>query len=148
MKKFNIILACDLGGGIGFDNNLPWDFALDKKYFKTLTTNFFTNIKNILIMGRNTYRIFNNRGRNHGDPTDFNSISVFGPYFIQGTSNGPGTGGGQFYGMALGLGDDYGYASYALQLAIPRYGYNGSADRYLSIRNRNGRRDCTLSRKS
>ena len=61
MKKFNIILACDLGGGIGFDNNLPWDFALDKKYFKTLTTNFFTNIKNILIMGRNTYRIFNNR---------------------------------------------------------------------------------------
>ena len=61
MKKFNIILACDLGGGIGFDNNLPWDFALDKKYFKTLTTNFFTNIKNILIMGRNTYRIFDNR---------------------------------------------------------------------------------------
>ena len=35
MKKFNIILACDLGGGIGFNNNLPWDFALDKKYFKT-----------------------------------------------------------------------------------------------------------------
>lgn len=61
MKKFNIILACDLGGGIGYNNNLPWDFALDKKYFKTLTTNFFTNIKNILIMGKNTYRIFNNR---------------------------------------------------------------------------------------
>ena len=61
MKKFNIILACDLGGGIGFDNNLPWDFTLDKKYFKTLTTNFFTNIKNILIMGKNTYRIFDNR---------------------------------------------------------------------------------------
>ena len=61
MKKFNIILACDLGGGIGYNNNLPWDFALDKKYFKTLTTNFFTNKKNILIMGRNTYRIFDNR---------------------------------------------------------------------------------------
>ena len=61
MKKFNIILACDLAGGIGYNNNLPWDFALDKKYFKTLTTNFFTNIKNILIMGKNTYRIFNNR---------------------------------------------------------------------------------------
>jgi dihydrofolate reductase/thymidylate synthase len=61
MKKFNIILACDLEGGIGYNNNLPWDFALDKKYFKTLTTNFFTNIKNILIMGKNTYRIFDNR---------------------------------------------------------------------------------------
>ena len=61
MKKFNIILACDLEGGIGYNNNLPWDFALDKKYFKTLTTNFFTNKKNILIMGKNTYRIFDNR---------------------------------------------------------------------------------------
>lgn len=61
MKKFNIILASDIAGGIGYKNDLPWDFALDKKYFRTLTTNFFTNTKNILIMGRNTYRLFNNR---------------------------------------------------------------------------------------
>ena len=32
MKKFNIILACDLEGGIGYNNNLPWDFSLDKKF--------------------------------------------------------------------------------------------------------------------
>ncbi len=81
-------------------------------------------------------QIFNNRGRNHGDPTDFNSVSVFGPYFIQGTTNGPGTGAGQFYGISLGLGNEYAYSSYALQLAIPRYGYNASSDRYISIRNR------------
>jgi len=78
-------------------------------------------------------QIFNNRGRNHGSPTDFNSVTVFGPYFIQGTTNGPGTGSNQFYGFSLGLGNDYGYADYAMQMAIPRY---NSTDRYITYRTR------------
>jgi hypothetical protein len=78
-------------------------------------------------------QIFNNRGRNHGSPTDFNSVTVFGPYFIQGTTNGPGTGSNQFYGISLGLGNDYAYADYAMQMAIPRY---NSTDRYISYRTR------------
>jgi hypothetical protein len=78
-------------------------------------------------------QIFNNRGRNHGSPTDFDSVSVYGPYFIQGTTNGPGTGSGQFYGISLGLGNDYTYSQYAMQMAIPRY---NSSDRYFSFRTR------------
>ena len=78
-------------------------------------------------------QIFNNRGRNHGSPTDFDSVTVFGPYFIQGTTNGPGTGSSQFYGISLGLGNEYAYSQYAMQMAIPRY---NSTDRYISYRTR------------
>ena len=60
MKTFNIILAADLKGGIGLNNSLPWDFPLDKKYFRTMTTNILGE-NNILIVGRNTYQEFKNR---------------------------------------------------------------------------------------
>jgi hypothetical protein len=88
------------------------------------------------VNGRSVHQIFNNMGQNHSAYTDFNSVPDFGAYYVQGTGNGPGTGAGQFYGFTLGLGNDYAYSSYACQIAIPRYAYNGSGDRYLSIRNR------------
>ena len=78
-------------------------------------------------------RIFNNFGNNHTTYQSFDSIADFGPFFIQNTAAGPGTGSSQFYGLALGLGNDYAYGSYALQVAIPRY---GSSDKYLSFRTR------------
>jgi hypothetical protein len=80
-------------------------------------------------------RLFNNMGSNHTTYTNFDSVSNFGPYFIQGTTNGPGTGSSQFYGLALGLGNDYAYGSYAMQMAIPRYEEN---DKYLTFRTREG----------
>jgi hypothetical protein len=78
-------------------------------------------------------RWWNNMGQNHSTQTDFNSVSDFGFRYIQGNTNGPGTGSAQFYGMSLGLGNDYAFSSYALQLAVPRY---GSTDKYISFRTR------------
>jgi hypothetical protein len=87
------------------------------------------------VSGITAVQFFNNMGQGHGTQTDFNSISNFGFRYVQGSTNGPGTGSSQFYGVTLGLGDDYSFASYALQLAIPRY---LSTDSYISMRNREG----------
>jgi hypothetical protein len=84
-------------------------------------------------------QFFNNMGNTHSTWTDFNNITNFGFRYVQGSTNGPGTGSQQFYGVTLGLGDEYAFASYALQLAIPRYNFSsagGGPDRYLSIRSR------------
>ena len=79
------------------------------------------------------HRLFNNMGDGHNTQTDFNSVSNFGARFIQGATNGPGTGSSQFYGFTLGLGNEYALSQYALQLAIPR---TIATDKYLSFRAR------------
>jgi len=79
------------------------------------------------------FQFFNNMGQNHSTQTDFNSISNFGFRFVQGATNGPGTGSSQFYGFSIGLGNDYAYSDYALQLAIPRY---PAIDKYITFRTR------------
>jgi hypothetical protein len=79
------------------------------------------------------FQFFNNMGQNHSTQTDFNSISNFGFRFVQGATNGPGTGSSQFYGFSIGLGNDYAYSDYALQLAIPRY---PASDKYITFRTR------------
>ena len=35
---FNIILATDNKGGIGFKNKLPWHFSKDLKFFNNITS--------------------------------------------------------------------------------------------------------------
>ncbi len=37
MKKFNVILATDIKGGFGKNNDIPWDFSLDMDFFKNIT---------------------------------------------------------------------------------------------------------------
>ncbi len=66
--------------------------------------------------------VFNSGGFVHGTYTDFNALPDFGFWFVQGTANGPNTHGstGQYYVLNLGLGNNYSYAQYAMQLAIPR----------------------------
>ena len=84
-------------------------------------------------------QFFNNMGNTHSTWTDFNSINGFGFRFVQGSTNGPGTGSSQFYGFSIGLGNEYPFSDYALQFAIPRYNFSsvgGGPDRYLSIRSR------------
>jgi hypothetical protein len=78
-------------------------------------------------------QFFNNMGNTHSTWTDFNSINNFGFRYVQGSTNGPGTGSSQFYGFSIGLGNEYPYSDYALQFAIPRY---NSGDKYLSYRTR------------
>jgi dihydrofolate reductase/thymidylate synthase len=59
MKKFNIILASDNNNGIGRNNELPWHFKKDLKFFKNITSyNEYSN-KNVLIMGNNTFKSIN-----------------------------------------------------------------------------------------
>ncbi len=60
MKKFNVILATDLNGGFGLNNQLPWDIPVDFEFFKSITkqNSILPGINdepNILIMGRKTW---------------------------------------------------------------------------------------------
>ena len=87
------------------------------------------------VNGITVNQIFNNMGNNHGTFTDFNSVSNLGVYYLQGSANGPGTGSSQYYGMTLGLGNEYGFA-YASQIAWNRTPTGGNP--YIAFRFREG----------
>lgn len=60
MKKFNVILATDLKGGFGLNNDLPWDLSLDSNFYKSITNSHsilpgINTSDNILIVGRKTW---------------------------------------------------------------------------------------------
>ena len=81
-------------------------------------------------------RWWNNFGDGHGTRTSFDVSAPsygFGWRYIQGSTNGPGTGGSQFYSLYVGLGNDYpstGAGSYGMYLAIDR----NQTNPYLSVR--------------
>lgn len=81
-------------------------------------------------------RWWNNFGDNHSTRTGFDATTPsygFGWRYVQGNTNGPGTGGNQFYSLYTGLGNDYpatGAGSYGMYMAIDR----DSTTPYLSIR--------------
>jgi hypothetical protein len=80
--------------------------------------------------------LFNNMGQAHATRTGFDATTPsydFGARFIQGSTNGPGTSGGQFYSLYMGLGSEYpgtGAGSYGMHVAIDRNVTNP----YLSVR--------------
>lgn len=98
----------------------------------TATTASNANLLNNL----SSTQLFNNMGQNHNTYTDANSFTNFGTQFLQGTTNGPGAGGSQWYMLGMGLGNDYSYSQYAMQFAIPRTPVSGSP--YISVRFREG----------
>ena len=53
--NFAIIVATDLGNGIGKGNTLPWNFPEDLKNFKQITTQAPEGKINAVIMGRKTW---------------------------------------------------------------------------------------------
>ena len=56
MKQFNIILATDINGGIGKNNQLPWQIKEDMQFFKDKTISVdLIGQTNVVIMGRNTF---------------------------------------------------------------------------------------------
>ena len=70
--------------------------------------------------------IFNNMNQSHGTYTDANLVGDFGFRYLQGATNGPAIPSAtQYYGMTLGLGAEYGFASYASQFYWPRQGTGG-----------------------
>jgi hypothetical protein len=84
-------------------------------------------------------QFFNNMGNNHSTYTDFNSVGNFGVRYLQGSTNGPGTGASQYYGFTLGLGNDYpldGAGSYATQFYWNRTSTGGNP--YVSVRFKEG----------
>lgn len=46
---FDVIISADLNNGIGYKENIPWNFATDMKHFREITS------KKIVIMGRKTW---------------------------------------------------------------------------------------------
>lgn len=78
----------------------------------------------------------NNMGEGHSTRTSFDATTPsydFGWRFVQGSTNGPGTGGSQFYSAYIGLGAEYpatGAGSYGMYLAIDR----NTTNPYLSVR--------------
>lgn len=53
---YSIILACTLEGGIGYNNNIPWDVKSELYLFKHITSKTTDNYKtNAVIMGRKTW---------------------------------------------------------------------------------------------
>ena len=58
--NFNLICAYCNNRGIGLENTIPWKISDDLKYFKSITTTVLENnstktLKNIVVMGRNTW---------------------------------------------------------------------------------------------
>ncbi len=54
---FNLIVCVDNNYGIGKNNNIPWTFTKDLKYFKNTTSiqKDDGSKPNVVIMGNNTY---------------------------------------------------------------------------------------------
>ena len=52
---FNIILATDINGGIGLNNDIPWNFSKDMEFFRNITKSNNIFDKAIVIMGRKTW---------------------------------------------------------------------------------------------
>jgi hypothetical protein len=81
-------------------------------------------------------RWWNNFGDNHSTRTSFDATTPsygFGWRYVRGTTNGPNTGGTQYYSMYTGVGNDYpatGSGSYGMYIAIDR----DSTTPYLSVR--------------
>ena len=52
---FSLILACTLEGGIGNNNNIPWNIKDELLLFKKVTSHTCNDKKNVVIMGKNTW---------------------------------------------------------------------------------------------
>lgn len=55
MMFFSLILACTLEGGIGNNNNIPWNIKDELLLFKKVTSYTCNDKKNVVIMGKNTW---------------------------------------------------------------------------------------------
>lgn len=56
MKRTSMILACNIDGGIGYQNGIPWDIPQEMQKFRTITTEVSDPTKkNAVIMGKNTW---------------------------------------------------------------------------------------------
>lgn len=52
---YSIILACNLNGGIGYDDYIPWHIKSELSLFRSITTGTISYRQNAVIMGRKTW---------------------------------------------------------------------------------------------
>jgi hypothetical protein len=106
----------------------------------TTATTATTASDSSLLNGISAVNLYNNMGQPHSTRTSFDATTPsygFGYRFVQGNTNGPGTGGSQYYSWYIGLGSDYpatGSGSYGAMFAVDR---NSTAP-YLSVRYNEG----------
>jgi hypothetical protein len=81
-------------------------------------------------------QFFNNMGNNHAAYINANDVGGFGFRYLQGNTNGPNTGATQYYGVTVGLGNDYAWGTYASQFYWNRVSTGGSP--YVSVRFQEG----------
>ncbi len=101
-----------------------------------LSGNASTSSDSSLLNGISAINLYNNMGEIHGQRTSFDATTPsygFGYRYVQGSTNGPGTGGTQFYSWYIGLGSQYpatGVGSHGAMFAVER----NSTTPYLSVR--------------
>jgi dihydrofolate reductase len=61
IMTFEIIVACDLHGGIGKNGAIPWDIPEDRIRFKNITQSTDSIINTAVIMGRKTWESLKQR---------------------------------------------------------------------------------------
>jgi hypothetical protein len=101
-------------------------------FYETDTTQVWVKVSGAWVNASS--QMFNNFGQVHATQADANAPTNFGFHYLQGTTNGPGTGAGQFYSWSMGLGIDYPYAQYVCQVAFPRHTVTDANDQYVSYR--------------
>jgi hypothetical protein len=95
-----------------------------------------TSADSNLLNGISAVNLYNNMGGTHPTRTSFDASTPsygFGYRYVQGSTNGPGTGGSQYYSWYIGLGSDYaatGAGSYGAMFAVDR----NVTGPYLSVR--------------
>lgn len=95
-----------------------------------------TSSDSSLLNGISAVNLYNNMGQAHSTRTSFDASTPsynFGYRYVQGSTNGPGTSGSQYYSWYIGLGSDYpatGANSYGAMFAVDR----NVATPYLSVR--------------
>jgi hypothetical protein len=124
-------------GGVSFNGSANIDLpGVNTTGNQNTTGNAATASNSSLLNGISVTQIFNNMGDNHPTRTSFDASTPsynFGFRYVQGSTNGPGTGASQYYSWYIGLGNDYpatGAGSYGAMFAVDR----NVTTPYLSVR--------------
>jgi hypothetical protein len=126
-------------GALTYGGNVILNAANYNSYAPTLTGGGASGTWGINITGNSAtvggitpVQFFNNMGNAHSTYTNFNDVGNFGFRYLQGSTNGPNTGATQYYGMTLGLGNEYPISDYATQFYWNRTSTGGNP--YVSVR--------------
>jgi hypothetical protein len=124
-------------GGVSFNGTANIDLpGVNTSGNQNTSGNAATASNASLLNSISAVNLYNNMGNPHSTYTSFDATTPsygFGYRYVQGNTNGPGTGQAQYYSWYIGLGSDYpatGAGSYGAMFAVGRT--PGTA--YLSVR--------------